>query len=119
MIEPLPAAEAESFEKAVIEIMRSRLESLGPATVDQLAKPVRLPAGEVQRALMVLEQEGFVIQGHFDVHRTELEWCERGLLARIHRYTLRQLRNEIEPVSPADFRITSYNVCYTKLLRGL
>ena len=32
-----------------------------------------------------------------------MEWCERGLLARIHRYTLKQLRSEIEPVSPADF----------------
>jgi ATP-dependent Lhr-like helicase len=37
--------------------------------------------------------------------RTELrtEWCDRRLLARIHRYTLNRLRAEIEPVSPADF----------------
>ncbi len=103
VIVPLPAEEAGSFEKAVTEIMRSRLESLGPVTVDQLAKPVRLPASEVQRALLVLEQEGFVIQGHFDPHRSETEWCERGLLVRIHRYTLKHLRSEIEPVSPADF----------------
>ena len=33
----------------------------------------------------------------------QLEWCDRGLLARIHRYTLNRLRAEIEPVSPADF----------------
>ena len=32
-----------------------------------------------------------------------LEWCDRALLARIHRYTLNRLRAEIEPVSPADF----------------
>ena len=32
-----------------------------------------------------------------------LEWCERRLLARIHRYTLNRLRAEIEPVSPADY----------------
>jgi ATP-dependent Lhr-like helicase len=31
------------------------------------------------------------------------EWCERGLLARIHRLTLGRLRKEIEAVSPADF----------------
>ena len=31
------------------------------------------------------------------------EWCDRRLLARIHRYTLNRLRAEIEPVSPADF----------------
>jgi ATP-dependent Lhr-like helicase len=33
----------------------------------------------------------------------ETEWCERRLLARIHRYTLERLRREIEPVSQADF----------------
>jgi len=32
-----------------------------------------------------------------------LEWCERRLLARIHRYTIKTLRAEIEPVSSADF----------------
>jgi ATP-dependent Lhr-like helicase len=32
-----------------------------------------------------------------------IEWCDRSLLARIHRYTLNRLRAEIEPVSPADF----------------
>src|SRR5262249_49170326 len=30
-------------------------------------------------------------------------WCERRLLARIHRYTIDTLRREIEPVSAADF----------------
>jgi ATP-dependent helicase Lhr and Lhr-like helicase len=33
----------------------------------------------------------------------DLEWCDRRLLARIHRYTLNRLRAEIEPVSAADF----------------
>ncbi|MGD8909944.1 MAG: DEAD/DEAH box helicase, partial [Chromatiales bacterium] len=102
LIEPLPAEEAASVETAVTEIVRSRLETLGPVTSEQLAKPLRLPVGEVERALQALEQEGFVIQGRFDPHRAELEWCERGLLARIHRYTLKQLRREIEPVSAAD-----------------
>jgi ATP-dependent Lhr-like helicase len=32
-----------------------------------------------------------------------LEWCDRRLLARIHRYTLNRLRAEVEPVSAADF----------------
>ncbi len=32
-----------------------------------------------------------------------IEWCDRSLLARIHRYTLNRLRAEIEPVSIADF----------------
>ena len=33
----------------------------------------------------------------------EIEWCERHLLARIHRYTVKRLRREIEPVEPRDF----------------
>jgi ATP-dependent Lhr-like helicase len=102
-LEALPAAEAATVETAVRELMRSRLESLGPVTADALAQPVRLPVAAVQQALAALEQEGFVIQGRFDPRRSATEWCERGLLARIHRYTLRQLRREIEPVSPADF----------------
>ena len=32
-----------------------------------------------------------------------IEWCERRLLARIHRYTLGRLRREIEPASRAEF----------------
>jgi ATP-dependent Lhr-like helicase len=103
VIDALPAEEARSSETAVTEIVRSRLETLGPVRVAQLAKPVRLPSSEIQRALNILEQEGFVIQGHFDPRQSEIVWCERGLLARIHRYTLKQLRSEIEPVSPADF----------------
>ena len=108
-IEPLSSAEAESVETAITEIMRSRLESLGPVTVDELAQPVSRPANEVQQALLQLEQEGFVIQGHFNPQQSDTEWCERGLLARIHRYTLKQLRSEIEPVSPADFMRFLFN----------
>src|SRR5690606_38079121 len=50
---------------------------------------------------------GFAMRGRY---RAELpageieEWCERRLLARIHRYTLRRLRSEIEPVSLADYQ---------------
>jgi len=108
-IKPLTSAEAESFETAITEILRSRLEGLGPVTVDQLAKPIHRSVNEVQQALLKLEQEGFVIQGHFNPQQTETEWCERGLLARIHRYTLKQLRSEIEPVSPADFMRYLFN----------
>jgi ATP-dependent Lhr-like helicase len=32
-----------------------------------------------------------------------IEWCDRRLLARIHRYTLTRLRAEIAPVSAAEF----------------
>ena len=53
--------------------------------------------------LGALEHEGFVLRGRFTPGVAELEWCERRLLARIHRYTLDRLRQEIEPVTAADF----------------
>ena len=34
---------------------------------------------------------------------SELEWCERRLLARIHRLTVGMLRKQIEPVTAAQF----------------
>jgi ATP-dependent Lhr-like helicase len=113
VIEGLSTAEAKTSESALAEIIRSRLECLGPVSLSQLAQPLGRPASEVQQALLQLEQEGFVIRGHFDPRRSnnegETEWCERGLLARIHRYTLKQLRSEIEPVSPADFMRFLFN----------
>ena len=42
------------------------------------------------------------MRGRFTPGREEIEWCDRRLLARIHRYTIRRLRREIEPVAPAD-----------------
>jgi ATP-dependent Lhr-like helicase len=89
-------------EQAIREVVRSRLEGLGPVTASQLARSLDLLEEEVSRALLALEQEGFAVRGQFS-HPDMLEWCERRLLARIHRYTLKRLRSEIEPVSAADF----------------
>jgi ATP-dependent Lhr-like helicase len=90
-------------ETALLEIVRSRLEGLGPVTAAQLGAPLAIQPTAIDRALLALQQEGFVIQGRYTPGATANEWCERGLLARIHRYTLKQLRSEIEPVAPADF----------------
>ena len=54
-------------------------------------------------ALTRLEAEGYVMRGRFTPRRADEEWCERHLLARIHRYTVRRLRREIEPVERQDF----------------
>ncbi|WP_455204874.1 DEAD/DEAH box helicase [Kaarinaea lacus] len=89
--------------EALIDILRSRLEGLGPVTAARLAMPLGMSTGEVNAVLLTLEQHGFAVQGRFTHSTDETEWCERGLLARIHRYTLKKLRREIEPVSPADF----------------
>jgi len=108
-IAALPGLESENIEQALLEIIRSRLEGLGPVTVRQLSAPLERSEAEVSQALMALEQEGFVIQGRFDVQIAENQWCERGLLARIHRYTLKQKRSEVEPVSPAIFMQFLFN----------
>ena len=105
---PLTAPERDrskrwTREEGVRELVRGRLEMLGPTRVSELARVLGLEASDVEFALGALEHEGFVLRGRFTPGVTELEWCERRLLARIHRYTLERLRKEIEPVSAADF----------------
>lgn len=100
---PADAEQPADRDTALRELLRSRLGGLGPVTVTQLAAPLFLPLADVERALLALQTEGSVLQGRFTPATTDLEWCERHLLARIHRYTLKRLRREIEPVEPRDF----------------
>ncbi|HEY6878767.1 MAG TPA: helicase-related protein, partial [Polyangiales bacterium] len=93
----------ESREQALREVVRGRLEVCGPVTARELASELGLTSDDIDAALAALESEGFVMRGHYRAHIQELEWCERRLLARIHRATLETLRREIEPVSPAQF----------------
>ncbi len=92
-----------TFETALVEILRGRLEGLGPTTVAGLARSFGLTDAEIELGLLKLEAEGFVIRGHFSPGSNETEWSARRLLARIHSYTLNRLRQEIEPVSTSDF----------------
>ena len=91
-----------SREDAVTELVRGRVALLGPTTAKQLAKSFGVTENDVHMALLELEGQGVVLRGRFTGGR-DLQWCDRRLLARIHRYTLNRLRAEIEPVSPADF----------------
>jgi ATP-dependent Lhr-like helicase len=84
------------------ELIRGRLEIMGPVTAVQLANLIGLPVDEINAALYRLENEGFVFRGKFTDPDQE-EWCERRLLARIHRYTIKKLRSEIQPVSASDY----------------
>ncbi len=98
------ATEAHALEEfALVEVVRGRLETLGPVTAAELAGSIDLPVGKVDQALIALEREGFVFRGQYSPDADGLEWCERRLLARIHRFTITKLRREIQPVSPADF----------------
>jgi len=90
-------------EAAAVEVVRGRLEGVGPTTAVQLAVSAGLKPSRMEAALAALEAEGFVFRGRFTPGGEGEEWCERRLLARIHRYTLDRLRREIEPVSQADF----------------
>jgi ATP-dependent Lhr-like helicase len=90
-------------EAALVEMLRDRLQGLGPTTAPALAAPLALSPAEIDAALAKLEAEGSVMRGRFTPEAAELEWCERRLLARIHRYTVNRLRAEIEPVEPRDF----------------
>ncbi len=92
-------------DKALVDLTRSRLEGLGPVTAGALAKPLGLPVDRLDQALLALENEGFAVRGHFTGESDgELEWCDRRLLARIHRYTLKAMRKTIQPVSQAAYR---------------
>jgi ATP-dependent Lhr-like helicase len=88
---------------AIREVVRGRLEVCGPITVGELSGVLVLPRSEIDAALLALEVEGFVLRGKFRPHATEQEWCDRRLLARIHRLTIDRLRAEIQPVSPQNF----------------
>jgi ATP-dependent Lhr-like helicase len=99
-----PAAHAGrvwSREEAMVEILRGRLEGLAIVGEDALVSPFAVD--EVRAALAALETEGFAMRGRFTATATSDEWCERRLLARVHRYTIKRLRAEIEPVAARDF----------------
>jgi ATP-dependent Lhr-like helicase len=87
----------ERIDDDPLELIASRLEVLGPVTERELDVP------DANIALQALETQGRVLRGRFTPGTAELEWCDRRLLARIHRYTLNRLRAEIEPVSAAEF----------------
>jgi ATP-dependent helicase Lhr and Lhr-like helicase len=109
------AARAWTRDDAIVELLRGRLTIVGPTTAASLAASFAIDEAEVDAALLALEADGVAIRGRFTPTKASasaavstgsslnVEWCDRRLLARIHRYTLNRLRAEIEPVSPADF----------------
>ncbi len=96
----------DSQDAAATEVLRGWLESIGPTTASALATSLALSRQLVDIGLARLESEGIVLRGRFTpaAHRDdEIEWCNRRVLARIHRLTLGRLRREIEPVTSAQF----------------
>jgi ATP-dependent Lhr-like helicase len=97
------AAQSWTREAALVDIVRGRLGGLGVVEEHSIVPTLGVDAMDVSLALAALESEGYVMRGPFSPGSRLTEWCERHLLARIHRYTIGRLRREIEPVAPRDF----------------
>jgi ATP-dependent Lhr-like helicase len=100
---PDECAKAWTRDDAVLELVRSRLQALGPVTVATMAASCAVPVSEIAIALGRLGQEGVAMEGRYTRRIDDVQWCDRALLARIHRYTVKRLRQEIQPVSTQDF----------------
>jgi ATP-dependent Lhr-like helicase len=123
-LRPLRGEAPTEPEDAQRAIVQGWMECLGPVSSAALAGFLGLPEAKVEAALLRLESDGIVLRGRFSPRlkaesgkpeqssgvglstldfELPLEWCERRLLARIHRITINRLRKEIEAVSAADF----------------
>ena len=121
-----PLAEVErgeiSRDDALLSLVSGWMLHIGPTTASQLGNALGLPASDLEKGLLRMEAAGTVLRGRFEcgagaparesvsingaaapVREPEIEWCERRLLARIHRLTVGMLRRQIEPVTPAQF----------------
>jgi len=95
-------------DEALVELLRARLTGFGPQSLAAIIAPLALSASTAAIGLARLESDGYVMRGRFSPGVAasgvaDEEWCERHLLARIHRYTIKRLRREIEPVEKNDF----------------
>ena len=98
-----------SREDALLAFLKGWTTHSGPVTTSQLSNLLKVPASDIEKALLCLESSGAVLRGKFagegldETSSGSTEWCERRLLARIHRLTLGWLRKEIQSVTPAQF----------------
>ena len=95
--------EGPTEDEAVLVLVRSRVECIGPFVPAELARCLGMARGAVDIAVAQLEATGGVLRGRFTPGRDLEEVCDRRVLARIHRDTVGRLRKEIEPVSAATF----------------
>ena len=101
---PFPRAEDHpTMDDAELTLILGRVESIGPFTAAELAEALGMRLGAVNIALAQLEGTGNILRGRFTAGREEEEFCDRRILARIHRSTIAKLRQETEPVSAAAF----------------
>ncbi|MBV9610062.1 MAG: DEAD/DEAH box helicase, partial [Acidobacteria bacterium] len=102
---PELAAAPLTASDALTAMLTAWMQHLGPATARELSDRLALPASEIDKTLLRLEAAGAILRGKFALpsDSPETEWCDRRLLARIHRLTVATLRKQIEPVTAAQF----------------
>jgi len=104
--DPLPdiAQLPASQEESVLAMITGWLSHAGPTTSRELGEVLGVPPDQVDKALLRIEAGGSALRGQFTSSAAgQTEWCERRLLARIHRLTVGELRKQIQPVTPARF----------------
>ncbi|HEX8925119.1 MAG TPA: DEAD/DEAH box helicase, partial [Terriglobales bacterium] len=99
---PLPSQEI-SREDALMQMASGWLAHAGPVSAHGLAETLGVPQADLDAALLRIEMTGAALRGQFTEQKVHLEWCDRRLLARIHRLTIATLRKQVEPVTPAQF----------------
>jgi ATP-dependent Lhr-like helicase len=92
----------DSPQEPFVLLARGWVEVSGPFTAAALARLLGMETLEIRAALLRLEGEGLVLRGSFTGVGAE-EFCDRRILARIHRATIAHLRREIEPVATSTF----------------
>src|SRR6266446_5062574 len=108
-----PATTQPGADEAVLAAVQGWIAHLGPTTASEIGELLGLPASEIEKALLRMEASGAILRGKFrpsGAHpaasasqESEIEWCERRLLARIHRLTVATLRKQIAPVTASQF----------------
>jgi ATP-dependent helicase Lhr and Lhr-like helicase len=107
-----------SSDDVLLASLQGWMAHVGPISSSQLTELLGVPEGEINRALLRMEAAGSILRGRFTdaTARTgvvgsedqtalqdQVEWCDRRLLARIHRLTVGTLRKQIQPVTAAQF----------------
>jgi len=107
-----------SRDDALLNLVTGWMSHMGPVTATQLGEILGIAASDISNALLRMEASGTVLRGNFSgsgfsqsglpgavvpEQTPEIEWCERRLLARIHRLTVATLRKQIQPVTAAQF----------------
>ena len=90
-------------DEGIFHLVQGWIYHLGPTTALLLSQSLVVAEATIQQVLVRLEASGLILRGTFTDESLQQEWCERRLLARIHRLTLAKLRQEIEPVRPEQF----------------